>query len=150
MHDLAFKGGVQGANSGAIAAFDTALWDLKAKLKGEPLRRTLGASEGRVKAYASGLDMPLTDEKSADFYTWFTEMGIYGSKLKVGLDIDTDIRRLGIVKDCLRPISPRPLRCIDSNEYWLPKQAVGHVSELERHSIPPGWRSRLDGGTTKA
>ncbi len=133
MHDLAFKGGVEGSDSEAIAAFDTALWDLKAKLIGEPLWRTLGASEGRVKAYASGLDMPLTDEDLAGFYTSFAGMGVDGGKLKVGLDIDADIRRLGIVKDCLSPNSPRPLLCIDSNEYWSPKQAIRHVGELERH-----------------
>ena len=43
----------------AIAALDCALWDLRAKHERSPLWRELGASDGRVAAYASGLDMPL-------------------------------------------------------------------------------------------
>ena len=45
---------------------DLALWDLKAKANNEPLWRTLGASSPRVRAYASGLDSPLSDEELHD------------------------------------------------------------------------------------
>ena len=45
----------------AIAAFDVALWDLKAKLAGEPLWRLLGARDRFVSGYASGLDIALDD-----------------------------------------------------------------------------------------
>ena len=40
----------------AISALDCALWDLRAKRNGIPHWRELGASSGRVAAYASGLD----------------------------------------------------------------------------------------------
>ena len=59
------------------------------------------------------------------------DMGIDAGKLKVGLDLDSDERRLGIVKDALSKASDRPLLCIDSNEYWSPKQAIRFISKLE-------------------
>jgi L-alanine-DL-glutamate epimerase-like enolase superfamily enzyme len=61
------------------------------------------------------------------------EKGIDGGKLKVGLDMDEDLRRLGIVKDALSRNNRRPYPMIDCNEYWSPKMAIQKVSEFERH-----------------
>ena len=66
MADFAFKGGNRGAITDVIGALDVALWDLKAKASDEPLWKTLGASSPRVRAYASGIDLPLTDEEIRD------------------------------------------------------------------------------------
>ena len=132
MVDVAFKGGVEGGASNAIAALDTAPWDLKARVNEEPLWKTLGASEGRVKAYASGLDMPLTDVQLAAFYQQYADMGVDAGKLKIGLDVDADIRRLGIVRDVLAVNNKRPILCVDVNEYWSPKQTVRHITEMEK------------------
>jgi L-alanine-DL-glutamate epimerase-like enolase superfamily enzyme len=132
MCDYAFKGGVEGQDKAAIAAIDVALWDLKAKLSGEPLWRTLGASNPKVKAYASGIDLCLSDEDIARFYGRMAAVGIDAGKLKVGLDLDSDLRRLQIVKEQLAKVSPRPYLMIDSNEYWSPKQAIRAISEIER------------------
>ena len=133
MQDFVFKGGNEGQNKAAIAAIDCALWDLKAKINGEPLWRTFGAREGRCKAYASGIDLCLNDDELHTFYSRMAEKGVDGGKLKVGLDMDEDLRRLGIVKDALSRNNKRPYLMIDANEYWSPKQAVRHVSEFERH-----------------
>ena len=132
MCDHAFKGGVEGQAKAAIAAIDVALWDLKAKLNGEPLWKTLGASSPRVKAYASGIDLCLSDEEIAQFYGRMAAVGIDAGKLKVGLDMEEDLRRLQIVKDQLSKVNPRPYLMIDSNEYWSPKQAIRAISEIER------------------
>ncbi|MBI4220359.1 MAG: mandelate racemase/muconate lactonizing enzyme family protein, partial [Chloroflexi bacterium] len=134
MFDFVFKAGNEGQDKAAIAAIDIALWDLKAKINNEPLWRTLGAREGRVKAYASGIDLCLTDDEIFAFYRRMAEKGVDGGKLKVGLDMDADIRRLGIMKEALSPAARRPRLMVDSNEYWSPKQAIRHISELERHS----------------
>ena len=59
------------------------------------------------------------------------ELGIDGGKLKVGLDLNADLRRLGIMRDALSIASPRPRLMIDSNEYWSPKQAVRYIRQIE-------------------
>ena len=131
MNDLVFKGGNEGERCDAISAIDLALWDLKAKIADQPLWKLLGSSTNSVKAYASGIDLNLTDDEIYKFYSRMADMGIDAGKLKVGLDLDSDERRLEIVKDALSKASDRPLLCIDSNEYWSPKQAIRFISKLE-------------------
>jgi L-alanine-DL-glutamate epimerase-like enolase superfamily enzyme len=133
MNDWVHKMGNRGESNMALSAIDIALWDLKAKLADEPLWKTLGAREGRVKAYASGLDYCLSDDELFAFYRRLAERGVDGGKLKVGLDIKADIRRLGIMREALSIASPRPQLMIDSNEYWSPKQAVRYIQQMEEH-----------------
>lgn len=131
LNDWVHKGGNEGEVNYALSAIDIALWDLKAKLADEPLWRTLGARHGRVKAYASGLDYCLSDEELFAFYRRMAEQGIDSGKLKVGLDLKADLRRLGIMREALSIAAARPQLMIDANEYWSPKQAVRYVRQLE-------------------
>ncbi len=133
MNDYLHKAGNEGAACAALSAIDMALWDLKAKIAGEPLWRTLGAVDGRVKAYASGLDYCLSDEELFAFYRRMAAQGIRDGKIKVGLDLKADLRRIGIMRDALSIASPDPGLMIDANEYWSPKQAVRYVRQIERH-----------------
>ncbi|MFW6195190.1 MAG: mandelate racemase/muconate lactonizing enzyme family protein [Chloroflexota bacterium] len=133
MQDFVFKGGNEGAMKGAIGSIDIALWDLKAKIADEPLWQTLGAREGRCKAYASGIDYCLSDEEIYKFYSRMADQGVDAGKLKVGLDMDADLRRLGIMKEALQKAARgRPQLCIDSNEYWNPKQAIRYINRIEQ------------------
>ena len=131
LNDWVHKGGNEGEANAALSIIDVALWDLKAKAAGEPLWRTLGATEGRVKAYASGLDYCLSDDELYAFYRRMAEQGIDAGKLKVGLDLRADLRRLGIMREALCVASARPRLMIDANEYWSPKQAVRYIRQLE-------------------
>jgi L-alanine-DL-glutamate epimerase-like enolase superfamily enzyme len=124
-------GGNNGAVAWAIGALDIALWDLRAKRNGVPLWKELGATSNRVRAYASGLDSPLSDDELATFYKSMAELGIAAGKLKVGRDPNADIRRLGIVRDALTIDGRLPSLMIDANEYWSPKQAIRRVAEME-------------------
>jgi L-alanine-DL-glutamate epimerase-like enolase superfamily enzyme len=119
--------------AGLVAAIDVALWDLKAKLAAEPLWRTFGATAGRVKAYASGIEYPLSDDEVFAFYRGMAERGVDGGKLKMGMDLTADIRRIGVMRDALSVASPRPRLMVDVNEYWSPKQTVRFVGEIEKH-----------------
>jgi len=132
MNDYLHKGGNEGAASMALSAIDMALWDLKARVADEPLWRTLGACTNRVKAYASGLDYCLSDDELFRFYRRMAERGIDSGKLKVGLDLEADLRRLGIMREALSIASKRPGLMIDPNEYWSPKQAVRYVRQIEK------------------
>lgn len=103
-----FKAGHGGSVFGTIGAFDMALWDLKAKMAGEPLWRTLGAADRFVPGYASGLDIALDDEQLVALYTGWAERGFTGAKIKGGLDTDRDITRLNAVADVLRATTRSP------------------------------------------
>ena len=128
-----FKAGHAGAVFGTIGAIDTALWDIKAKLAGEPLWRLLGGRDRTLVAYASGLDLMLKDDQLAEVYARYAERGVRAAKLKGGLDVEEDRRRLTLVRDVLAEASgrTRPGLMLDANESWTRKQAVRHVHELE-------------------
>ncbi|MBO3731758.1 mandelate racemase/muconate lactonizing enzyme family protein [Glycomyces niveus] len=128
----AFKAGHAGTVFATIGALDTALWDLKAQAADEPLWRFLGGRDRIVPAYASGLDIGLGDEDLAAAYRVYAERGLRAAKLKGGLDVEADRRRLGIVRDVLVEAgTARPGLMLDANETWSRKQAVRHVREIE-------------------
>jgi L-alanine-DL-glutamate epimerase-like enolase superfamily enzyme len=127
-----FKAGHAGATFGAIGTVDSALWDLKAKLAGEPLWRLLGARERHVEGYASGLDIGLSDEELAAFYARMAERGFVAGKLKGGRSVTDDVRRLRILDEALRANAEEPALMLDANESWNLKQATRFVSAVER------------------
>lgn len=126
-----FKSGHAGATYGGVATLDSAIWDIKAKAAGEPLWRLLGGRDRFVPGYASGLDIALDDDELASFYAEYAERGFVAGKLKGGLDLDTDLRRLAILSDALSRNTSRPGLMLDANESWQVKQAVRYVGALE-------------------
>ena len=132
MQALAFKDGAVGPVRAAIAALDCALWDLRAKVNGVPLWRELGATDRTVPAYASGLDMPLSDEELYSFYSRMAERGVCVGKLKVGRDPKDDARRIKVMLEALSSSGKLGRAIIDANEYWSPKQAVQRIAALEK------------------
>jgi L-alanine-DL-glutamate epimerase-like enolase superfamily enzyme len=129
-----FKAGHAGVVFGTIGAFDTALWDIKAQAAGEPLWRLLGGHDRVVEAYASGLDIALTDEELVATYEVYGAHGLRAAKLKGGLDIERDRHRLTLARDVLTEAAhgTRPGLMLDANESWSRKQAVRHIREIER------------------
>ena len=132
MRDRAFKGGQSGIISDAISVIDVALWDIKAKYNEEPLWKTLGGSNPYVNAYASGMDMPTSNENLRGWYaSMANDWGFKAGKLKVGIDQSQDIERIGLMKSGLEKSTKSPQLYIDANEYWSPKQAIRKVKEME-------------------
>jgi L-alanine-DL-glutamate epimerase-like enolase superfamily enzyme len=129
-----FKAGHAGPVFGTIGALDSALWDIKARAAGEPLWRLLGGRDRQVPAYASGLDIGLTDDELVAAYQVYAEHGLRAAKLKGGLDVERDQHRLALVRDVLTEAAGglRPSLMLDANECWTRKQAVRHVREIER------------------
>ena len=126
-----FKSGHNGATFGTIGALDMALWDLKAKLAEEPPWRTLGATDRFVPGYASGLEYGLADDELAGLYEPWAERGYTGAKVKGGLDVDRDVKRLAAVRDVLRVNSDQPAIMYDVNEAWGRHQAVRLARRVE-------------------
>ena len=109
--------GRSGLATQAIAAFDIALWDLKAKRAALPMAKLLGAHRDAVQCYnTSGgfLSTPI-DEVISNVEAAI-ERGIGGIKIKVGQpDPMVDLHRLQAVH---RAIDGRVALMIDANQQW--------------------------------
>jgi L-alanine-DL-glutamate epimerase-like enolase superfamily enzyme len=131
MLDSVFKAGHAGAVFGAIGALDMALWDLKAKAAEQPLWRLLGARDRVVPGYASGLDGPLDDDELLRLQGSFAERGFRAAKLKGGLDLEGDLRRLELVREVYGAAGVAPRLMLDANESWSRKEAIAYVRRIE-------------------
>jgi L-talarate/galactarate dehydratase len=101
----------------AIAAFDVALWDMKARRAALPLAKLLGAHRDAVPCYnTSGgfLSSPLPQVLAS--VESLLERGIGGIKIKVGQpDTRADFERVSAVH---RLIDGRAHLMIDANQQW--------------------------------
>lgn len=122
--------GRSGLATQAIAAFDNALWDMKAKRAGLPLAKLLGARRDAVPAYnTSGgfLSTPL--EQLLENCSASVANGIGGIKIKVGqADPMLDLGRLEAVRNHL---GDDVSLMIDANQQWdrPTAQRIGRVLE---------------------
>ena len=122
--------GRSGLATQAIAAFDNALWDMKAKRAGLPLAKLLGARRDAVPCYnTSGgfLSTPL--EKLLENCSSSVANGIGGIKIKVGqTDPMIDLARLEAVRNHL---GDQVSLMIDANQQWdrATAQRIGRVLE---------------------
>jgi len=115
--------GRAGMTTQAIAPFDVALWDLKARRAGLPLAKLLGAQRDSVQCYnTSGgylhteLDQVLRNVETS------RASGIGGIKIKVGQpDLSIDIRRVGEVRKLLGDGFPL---MVDANQQWDRQKAT--------------------------
>ena len=111
-----------GVSSFAVSAVDVALWDLKAKLAGEPLWRFLGGNDPSVRAYAGGIDllMPLDELREQTHAN--LEKGFRAIKMKVGRErLADDVERVRAMRDLLGPEIPL---MVDANMRWSADEAI--------------------------
>ncbi|QPP10473.1 mandelate racemase/muconate lactonizing enzyme family protein [Streptomyces bathyalis] len=109
--------GRSGLATQAIAAFDVALWDLKAKRAGLPLAKLLGAHRDSVRCYnTSGGFLHTPVEELLDNASASLANGIGGIKIKVGHpEHKEDLRRLTAVREELGDDVPL---MADANQQW--------------------------------
>src|SRR5215472_8999324 len=115
--------GRSGLTTQAIAPFDIALWDLKAKRAGLPLAKLLGAERDSVQCYnTSGGYLHTELGQVLRNVEISRASGIGGIKLKVGQpDLATDVRRVAAVRKLLGDSFPL---MIDANQQWDRLQAT--------------------------
>jgi L-alanine-DL-glutamate epimerase-like enolase superfamily enzyme len=100
----------------AIAAFDNALWDLKAKRAGLSLAKLLGAHRDSVRCYnTSGGFLSTPIEQVLDNVDAAVAGGIGGIKIKVGQPDSKDLERLEKVRERL---GGRAALMVDANQQW--------------------------------
>ncbi len=125
--------GRSGIATQAIAAFDIALWDLKARRAGLPLAKLIGAHKDSVACYnTSGgfLSSPIAEV--LENCTSAIASGIGGIKIKVGQpDWAEDLRRVEAVR---RQIGDFPLM-VDANQQWDRPTASRVCRVLEQFNL---------------
>ena len=126
--------GRAGLTTQAIAPFDIALWDMKAKRAGLPLAKLLGAQRDSVQCYnTSGgyLHTPL--DQVLKNVAISRESGIGGIKLKVGQpDLSIDIERVGAVRKLLGDDFPL---MVDANQQWDRQKATRACRAFEAFDL---------------
>jgi L-alanine-DL-glutamate epimerase-like enolase superfamily enzyme len=118
--------GRPGVSSMAIAAVDTALWDLKAKLMGLPLAKVFGQVHGEVAVYGSGGFTSLSDEALVrQLQGWVHDENIPRVKIKVGEAWgscpERDLARATLAR---RTIGDGVALFVDANGAYGTKQAI--------------------------
>ncbi len=118
----------------AIAALDTALWDLKARRAGLSLAKLLGAHRDRVKCYnTSGGYLQASVEEVLEKSTQSLERGMGGIKMKVGHpDRATDLARVAAVR---KHIGDQVPLMVDVNQQWDRTTALRMGMAMEQFNL---------------
>lgn len=113
--------GRPGVASAAIAAVDTALWDLKARVLGLPLVDLLGAARAAVPVYGSGGFTSMTVAALEEQLGGWAAEDMGAVKLKVGRDPEADPARVGAAR---RAVGRDVELFVDANGGYARKQAL--------------------------
>jgi L-alanine-DL-glutamate epimerase-like enolase superfamily enzyme len=117
--------GRPGVAATAISAVDVALWDLKARIAGQPLFRLLGPHREEVPIYGSGGFTTYTDEQLEQQLGGWARQGIPRVKMKLGTDWGTrpelDVHRVKVARAA---IGPQTELFVDANGAYTMKQAI--------------------------
>src|SRR6202046_4631187 len=119
----------------ALAAIDTALWDLRCRKAGLPLHVMAGGAKDRIRLYTTeGGWLLLPKQALVDDALKAKSLGFGGSKVKVGRPIREDVERL----DALRAALGADFEILtDANQAFNVDEAIGRARHDEAADI--GW-----------
>lgn len=126
--------GRDGISAMAIAALDTACWDIKAQAAEVPLWRLIGGYRRKIPCYSSeGLWINASEEELKAEAELFLRRGHSGMKLRVGLPLlDDDISRCSAVREV---IGPDAALMVDANQGWSVEEAKVACRELSAFDL---------------
>ena len=126
--------GRSGMTTQAIAPFDIALWDMKARRAGLPLAKLLGAHRDSVPCYnTSGGYLSTPIQQVLKNVEVSRDAGIGGIKIKVGQpDVAADLARVKAVRELLGADFPL---MVDANQHWDRTTAQRVGRRLEDHAL---------------
>ena len=133
MWKLLYYPGRGGHQTAAIAAVDTALWDLKARRLGTPLWHLFGGFDSRVPVYAGGVDLNFSLAELLKQADTFVEAGYRAIKMKVGRPrLSEDLERVHHMREHLGADFPL---MVDANMAWNASQAVTAARSLRDFNL---------------
>jgi L-alanine-DL-glutamate epimerase-like enolase superfamily enzyme len=124
--------GRQGVAAMAISAVDVALWDVKAKLLGQPLVKLLGPARSEAAVYGSGGFTNLSLPELRSQLSGWAMQGMRAVKMKVGRDMSADEERVRTAREA---IGPDVQLFVDANGAWDRKQALRMAEVFAGHDV---------------
>ncbi len=127
----------------ALSGIDIALWDLRARLLGQPLNHLLGTSQcDKIEVYASPVLFKATPEESAQAALAFRDRGFRGIKIKAGRDPSIDAAHIATIREA---VGPDLTLMVDVNGGYDADTAIIFAEKIARYRIawmeepiPPG------------
>ena len=122
-----------GIASFAISAVDIALWDIRGKMRGEPLWQMAGGTSDRCKAYAGGIDLNFPLPKLLDSIRGYLARGHNGVKIKVGQPtLAEDVARIAAIREL---IGPDMAFMVDANYGMTVAQAIDAAEAFKPYDL---------------
>ena len=119
----------------AMAAIDTALWDLRARRLDMPLHRLAGGAQREIPLYTTeGGWLHLDDAALVEDALKAKADGFAGAKLKVGRPLHEDVRRIAAVREAVGPAFEI---FTDANQAFNVDEAIRRARAYEELDI--GW-----------
>ena len=117
-------------NTAAKAAVDIAVFDLLSKREGKPLYEYLGGTRDRILTDMTlGIDSKETTVKKALKHY---KAGFRALKIKVGLDLEEDIKRVAAVREA---VGPRVELRVDANQGYSVEQAIEFCMAMNSYDV---------------
>lgn len=134
----------------ALSGIDIALWDIAAKVAGQPLHVLLGGQfRPRVPVYGYGMMLQRVDDLESRFAeeaSAICDAGFGALKMKIGLGPREDVGLVEAVRDA---VGPDVELMVDANHCYTATEALLVGRELERLGVAwfeePGAPEDLDG-----
>ena len=114
----------------ALAGVDTALWDLRGKRAGLPVRRLLGDARDDFPLYASSMKRDITPEAEAERMLALRESHGFGAfKFRIGAECGNDVdqwpgRTEAIIKTMREALGDDAALLVDANSGFSPARAI--------------------------
>jgi L-alanine-DL-glutamate epimerase-like enolase superfamily enzyme len=119
----------------ALAAVDTALWDLRCRKAGLPLHVMAGGAQDKVRLYTTeGGWLHIETPALVDDALKAKAEGFGGSKVKIGRPIHEDVARLAAVREAVGPTFEI---FTDANQAFAVDEAIRRARHYEAADI--GW-----------
>ncbi len=121
--------GRRGAAMHAMAAVDTALWDIAGQAAGQPCHALWGTRRTRVRAYASVL-FPQTAREGADLAERCLAAGFSAVKFGWGAFGHDEAWDLAMLREIRRVLGPEVALMVDVGRVWTAEQALRRAPRL--------------------